>query len=180
MVKKSTESVAYWATKKSCSKSCGRKGLTHSDVTKKRMSEVRSSIYSNADARKYLSDIKKQQYKNGFSPVLGKHWKKTPEQLLKKMGSKNPAWKGGITPINTKIRNSEEYTEWRKSVFERDEYTCQECEEKGGILHADHIKPFAYYPELRLDINNGRTLCLSCHRKTLTWGGRSKLLTISL
>jgi len=43
-------------------------------------------------------------------------------------------------------------------------------EEKRQInIQADHIKPFAIYPDLRFDINNGRTLCEDCHRKTPTW-----------
>lgn len=31
-------------------------------------------------------------------------------------------------------------------------------------------KDFALHPELRLDINNGRTLCKSCHKKTENYG----------
>ena len=79
---------------------------------------------------------------------------------------KHPAWRGGVTPINTIIRQSFEYRLWREAVFTRDNWTCQECKERGGILQADHIKPFAYYPELRFAIDNGRTLCVACHKKT--------------
>jgi len=87
-------------------------------------------------------------------------------------GEKCHLWKGGITPENHKIRNSTEYKQWRTAVFERDDYTCQDCEERGGVLNADHIQPFAYFPDLRFVIENGRTLCRSCHVKTDTWGKR--------
>jgi len=86
-------------------------------------------------------------------------------------GSKNNHWKGGVTPIHEKLRKSLEIKEWRNAVFERDDYTCQECGERGGNLHADHIMPFAEYEGMRTLLANGRTLCKECHLKTPTWGG---------
>lgn len=91
-------------------------------------------------------------------------------------GQDNPAWKGGVTPENLKIRHSREYTVWRVAVMVRDDYTCQSCGVRGGKLQVDHIKPFAFYPKLRLAIDNGRTLCVDCHRQTDTWGYRSNRL----
>ena len=100
------------------------------------------------------------------------------EGRKKVKGERNGNWRGGITPINLKIRTSKEYIEWRKSVFKKDNYTCQFCGQKGDKIVADHIKPFALFPEYRLDINNGRTLCEICHRKTETYGHKTtKLLT---
>lgn len=95
----------------------------------------------------------------------------------RQVGDKNPSWKGGVTSKNKLIRGSVQYKKWRNSVFERDCYTCQHCNAKSGKgkhvqLNADHIKPFALFPELRFELSNGRTLCVECHRKTNTWGGR--------
>lgn len=62
-------------------------------------------------------------------------------------------------------RNSPKYIQWRTSVLERDNYTCQHCGQKGGELNAHHIKPFAEYKELRTELSNGITLCKECHKK---------------
>lgn len=78
-------------------------------------------------------------------------------------GENSSNWKGGITPENKKIRESEEYKQWRISVFKRDNYTCQICGKSGIKLNAHHLENFADNPELRLDVNNGVTLCLEHH-----------------
>lgn len=86
-------------------------------------------------------------------------------------------WQAGrpprVTPVNNLIRKSAEYKAWREAVFERDDYTCQHCGTRGCYLEADHIKAFARHPELRFDVDNGRTLCQPCHRATPTFGARS-------
>jgi hypothetical protein len=74
-------------------------------------------------------------------------------------------WKGGITPINAKIRNSIEFRLWREAVFARDNWTCQRYGIKGGKLHPHHIKNFADYPELRFAIDNGITFSEKAHRE---------------
>lgn len=78
-------------------------------------------------------------------------------------GENHNCWKGGITPETIKIRNSAETAVWRKAVFERDQYTCQKCHERGGYLHAHHVQSFSKYPKERFNIENGLTLCKSCH-----------------
>lgn len=58
-----------------------------------------------------------------------------------------------------------EYNEWRKAVFQRDNFTCQRCGQRGGRLQAHHIKAWAKYPELRYDVANGITYCVECHKQ---------------
>ena len=53
--------------------------------------------------------------------------------------------------------------EWRRVVFKKYNYTCQYCREKGGILRAHHIESYNSNEELRLDIDNGTTLCEKHH-----------------
>ena len=116
----------------------------------------------------------------GRKNMLGK---KTSIETRKKLseankGEKSYLWKGGLTKKNKQIRCSLEYRLWRTAVFERDNYTCIWCgirgNQTGGYLEADHIKPFAYYPELRFAIDNGRTLCRECHKKTDTYKKKMK------
>ena len=166
------------------------KGKKHSKETKEKM-RLASEGNKSFLGRKHSDEVRErmrlsaiESYKNGrVSYFKGKKpWNtgvpNTPEVKLKisakLSGDKNPNWKGGITPLKMKIRTSPEYREWRLKVYENSNYSCQLCGIKGDLkspyLHADHIKSFHKNPELRLDINNGRVLCLNCHVQTLTFG----------
>lgn len=104
--------------------------------------------------------------------------KDTLEARVKKSnarkGDKNPSWKGGVSSKNKTERNlamnTLEYKLWREAVFIRDGFQCVfGGAAHGNKLNADHIKPWALFPKLRYEITNGRTLCVSCHRKTDTY-----------
>jgi len=89
-----------------------------------------------------------------------------------------------ITPLVRLIRESNIYQKWRTGVYERDNYTCVLCGARSEVgnrvlLNADHFPDefstliktnhiTSYTESLgceRLwDINNGRTLCLPCHK----------------
>lgn len=64
---------------------------------------------------------------------------------------------------NKDRRKSNDYKQWRTSVFERDKYTCQHCRQVGGELNAHHIKNFKKHSRLRFKLSNGITLCKQCH-----------------
>lgn len=78
-------------------------------------------------------------------------------------GEEHNWWKGGITPINKMIRTSSEYKDWRSNIYEQQDYTCQCCGFKGKKLNCHHINSFSEYEDLRVDDNNGITLCIDCH-----------------
>jgi 5-methylcytosine-specific restriction endonuclease McrA len=54
----------------------------------------------------------------------------------------------------------------------RGKFCSKECANKDK--NADHIKPWCKHPELRYDLNNGRTLCVECYKKTPTYGAKTK------
>lgn len=94
------------------------------------------------------------------------------KQREAKLGIRGPDhwnWRGGKRSERSRAMARDEYAQWRKAVFERDGYACQGCGQYGGQLHADHVLPWARYPEHRFDVDNGRTLCVPCHCKTPTF-----------
>lgn len=96
------------------------------------------------------------------------------------VGADNPRWKGGIaTNANDRAITGIGY--WKATVKRRDGNICQLCGLDGNIacndckrkpvMHIDHIKPWKEFPELRLDVSNGRVLCADCHYSTLRKSG---------
>lgn len=66
-------------------------------------------------------------------------------------------------------RDSQEYNAWRSAVISRDR-VCQCC---GGDKHlqAHHIYGYKYNKDLRVDKENGITLCVFCHKKYHSYYG---------
>ena len=82
--------------------------------------------------------------------------------------------------MNQMVANN--LSEWSKMVLERDNHTCVICGCPANL--ADHIKNRRLFPELALDISNGRALCYGCHGEhgarvklngKITPGGRRRL-----
>lgn len=109
-------------------------------------------------------------------------------KAINRTGEKSNFWKGGITPISKKLRVCQKYKQWRLSVYERDNFTCQLCKKRGVLFQADHF-PVTFSELLKTnnidslkrglecnklwDISNGRTLCIPCHKSTSTYLKRS-------
>ena len=140
------------------------KGHQQSEESRKKMSIAKKGKMNNIS-------VLFEYYKNHSVWNKNKKLGPMPEIWRKKIslankGEKSYLWKGGITHKNTIIRMNIDYRLWRESVFKRDDWTCQSCQSRGKKLQAHHIKPFALNPEIRLDINNGITLCKECHKLT--------------
>jgi len=89
---------------------------------------------------------------------------KTKKYKLMFTGKNNPVWKGGIRTKRTE-RITNEYKEWRLSVFERDSYECSKCHQNSHDLQAHHILSWRDNEDKRYDVDNGITLCLTCHQE---------------
>lgn len=154
-------------------------GFRHSDESKEKIKQanVRTQAY-----RRLLGHTWNKGKKGLYCPSTETRLKISRALKLRgwipnrPCGDKHYHWKGGITKKNLAIRASFEMRQWRRAVFERDDFTYVMCGKRGVTIHADHIKPFAFFPDLRFDITNGRTLCVPCHRATDTYAGRGPRL----
>jgi len=63
----------------------------------------------------------------------------------------------------SRIMMSKQYKLWRMKCILRDGFQCQVCLATGNQLEVHHIKSYSKYPELRLEVSNGITLCPVCH-----------------
>ena len=135
----------------------GMKGKKHSKETIEKMRKAKLGKVFSDNHRKNISMVRiEKMKKQGFLNLpetiekirhdalnnprrywLGKHNKYMAKE-------KNPNWKGGTSSLSLQIRALLEYSEWRRKVFKRDKFTCQECGKTKCYLEADHKEPFAY------------------------------------
>jgi 5-methylcytosine-specific restriction endonuclease McrA len=164
-------------------KSCGCLRSDHrkmSDITKEKLS--RAAIVRR-DRLGYVNSPE-TRVKIGIASSLRVASPETRRKMSESLrGSNCHFWQGGITRLSASIRRSYKYRLWRQNIFIRDDYSCRECGVRGGVLNVDHKKTFSEIfhrnnissVEEALncsefwDIENGRTLCRSCHKKTDTY-----------
>lgn len=137
------QSYKQWDARIYCSIKCSSIGFT--------------GFKQSGDVKKKLTDI----------------WLDRPKPWIN--GSNNHFWKGGVYKLHRREKDrfmhSLAYKTWRRNVLERDMGKCVVCSSTEN-LHAHHIKPYRKHMELSLEINNGTTLCFSCHKKTHSYGSK--------
>ena len=87
------------------------------------------------------------------------------------------------TAVVQQIRRLEEYEAWKRAVFIRDRFTCQQCGARNGrkrVIEAHHLTELSTLVRacsivsieqakgcpLLWEVSNGQTLCHSCHVQT--------------
>lgn len=88
-------------------------------------------------------------------------------QSCKKRGGKNHHWYNhSLTDKDREeSKNRPERYEFYKKVFDRDNYTCVVCNKRGGDLNAHHLNSYHWDKDNRDNIDNGVTLCKTCHNE---------------
>ena len=130
------ERVLFFRKYRDLCKSCSILGRKHTEETRQRMIKSKQNI--SKETRQKMS--------------------------MAQSGNKHPNWNPNLTDENRQhTRHYPEYVQWRKKVFERDSYTCQICYELGVYLNAHHLDGYAENPEIRTTLENGITLCKTCH-----------------
>lgn len=144
-----------------------------------------------------LEILKTQQlYEQWISSIeIAKHINCSSSTILKTLKNINveirkpSRYNKGKTTLNVLIRTTTQVREWKRHILKRDGFTCVHCWKKGWDLEVDHIVPLSkiiednhitkedYMVNIEkfLDINNWRTLCIECHKKTPTHGWKSRL-----
>ncbi len=140
--------------------SCGRKtrqytsklcNTCHVSLKAETSSVETSCLYCKKEFRTVKSKMKKFCNRQCFS--------------LGNRGENNWKWFADRSLLVKKQeRGDSAYKEWRKSVRDRDGWECKmsngDCL---GKVVAHHILPWAKFPELRYEVNNGITLCSFHH-----------------
>ena len=144
----------------------------------------------NVFSKQFKYDAKycnKQCYYDSLKGVSN-HW--LGKKRLSTTGEMNPLWRGGITKLQDQVRTCLEMKLWKRKILIRDNFNCIfGGKEHGNKLAVDH-HPIQFAQALvdnqittldeaikctqLWDINNGRTLCIPCHKKTDTYLKRLK------
>lgn len=141
-------------------------GKHHSEETKLKMSGKNNHNFG----KHHSKETKNKIGLGNKGKFVSEETKQKQSKALKGkyVGHLASGWKGGICSKRNDFYGSLEYNIWRKLVYERDYWTCQECGVKAKKINAHHIIPWRNCQDTSIELNimNGITLCESCHRKT--------------
>jgi len=153
-------------TKNKIGEAC--KGKKHTEETKRKISMKHMGKKFSLESRIKMSKVKKgmgrgKKCTDATRKKISKRLKGKKRLAIR--GRNHWAWKGGTYRLKRHDDMGRvEYKNWRRGVFERDNYTCRLCGERGIYLNAHHINNWSKFPEYRYNLSNGITLCVKHHR----------------
>ena len=127
--------------------------------------ELLSKSYYNNNGKLKIKCNKSHIYETTYNSI--KQGCKCPKCDIERwLGEKNPNYNSNLTDEEREEKRDLLKTKlWRNSVYKRDLHTCKMCGLVGGKLNAHHLNGYKYFKDERFDINNGVTLCESCHKE---------------
>jgi len=159
-----------------------RKGQKHSEETKRKMSFIKmgekNPFYGKNHTQKSKIQLSRAIIGKKRSGEFCKKMSMVATQIWQKRKN-SPNWQTSPASPIDEIRKSFIYRQWRSDIYTRDDFTCQQCGQRGGKLHAHHITPFsdiimfndittleqALSCDELWNINNGITYCIYCHKE---------------
>ena len=135
--------------------------ISKSNLGKKRSEETKQKM---RDSSPHLS--------GEDNPCYGRHHTEESKEKMRiaNSGKNNSNWNPNITDdernkLKYESRNYPEYHKWRTAVYKGDNYQCRICgDNKGHNLNAHHLESYANNPNLRTTLENGITICETCHK----------------
>ena len=165
---------SYAPHAKYCSKSCASKSKTGEKNPNWKGGNPKNDCV--------VCSLKFNVSRSDFERGFGKYCSRSCMAMAYTKNEVNP-----VTRLKKRIQTSLLYRQWRSDVFSRDGFECIFCSSTDS-LQADHF-PMSIAELMRKheltdieqaksceelwNINNGRTLCVSCHRKTENFAGRN-------
>lgn len=158
------------------STSCISNRLSRYGISVRTQSEFMEHYYESDDNRALQSTNSKKMWKSSKFRKKHKesmHKAQSDPEYRKRVSARMRGipiedWDGFVGSENRLARGTYQYDEWRNAIYRRDDYTCQCCgarskKDSPVSLNAHHINNFSTNYELRFNIDNGITLCDSCH-----------------
>ena len=118
-----------------------------------------------------IKNVMAENLRSGKTISCGHIAKKNASERMRcAVGSLNPNWKDEKTETSRRTRNYDsQHYQWQKAIKERD-ISCINCNSTDELV-AHHLNSYKWFPEQRYNLNNGVTLCATCHNNYHVWMG---------
>lgn len=142
----------------------GRLGLSDATTAQKRSAQTQKRLYGGV--------WNKGKYGYNTKMVVTEEHK---QKIRKARSGKNSNWWKGGVDRGFRQEVGDFCNKHRKHIYEKFNYTCQKCFQKGGKLQIHHIIPVFEDKSKAFELNNLISLCKECHDKEHALSGHAKI-----